>query len=1367
MATLKPFVLNLSDLDFLYKHVKFRGLFDADGNAIINWNGVGDIFNGRSIQIGTGGIVAGDAASLAAIQTFGTSYASVSDFSGLRDVSGLNNNLLKVNADWGSVDQPFTRTVAANFDGYLKPLVASDPDAFYGAKQFSVDTNPNVPGLQNDLFLTNYDTVVNNIANDSNPLTSDTNLGNGLYAHQQNVVDYTARMISQVVTTGGATPLLDGAAGHAGGGHIVTWNPGLYDTDSIYAGLIDAAVARGEINTATLVEGTTIVTDYGMLKQLGHVDYQKPPGTPGSDEYFIGAENPGVAPTNSWFAYFGQFFDHGLDLIGKGGQGKTIKIALATDDPLYGQIGPDGRPATSVTISRASISGADANGDPEYINHTSPFIDQSQTYGSHLQMNSLLREWVSSDNGATFHLGMKLFDGHTLATPWQLPDGTMTTQTLPSLNELRDHVLDTNRAALTWEDVLDLRNRGTNGELTGGNSGQALLLDMNNRFDADRLDNMTAVGTSTVDALVDAAVATLAGAVPPGFAFGRTGVDGLSGNIQLTVSGGAGGPHLPNGTYTGASALALWVNFSDFSIKASVSPAVKAAVSEILMASVGDHYIAGDGRVNENIGLTTIHHVFHEEHNFQITNVINTIYAQDAAVSPLDHAQLYRWQINTGVTDANGNFIHANEAGTADDVIAWDQEALFQAAKLVVEMEYQHAAVDQYARSITPHIQEFVGYSSGIDSTITLEYAQSAFRFGHSTIRETIDYIDPTGGITGKVMSYALQKAFLNPALFAETGPAALALGMSHQQMNEVDEFITPALNQGLLDLPLDLASMNIARGRDLGIPTLNEFRGAVGLTQYVSWDDFAQNMIHPESLVNFIAAYAFDGNVARAQAIMGLADGSLVEGTPQAMGYTADQAMAFMYNDSSLAAAAAAAQALANTTDAVALDAIADAAESAAAAARLAATNAANADAAAVAAQALAVLTDAVALDLAAGQAETDAVAARLAATNAANADAAAVAAQALADLTNADALLITALGLDGQAADAHQLHLDAIANGAVQAVIDALLATAQLLDNQAANAHDEATAAALADQAALDAQTTADLTDAVALDLVADGLEADAMTKRAAATAAAQADQAALDAQATADLTDAVALDLVADGLEATAATARAAADAAVALDVAAAAAAALAADAAAFNLIDTWIGGLAEAHVPGGLLGSTFDLVFTNQIESLMDGDRYYYLFRLFGEQFGEEVNNGQFKDIVERNTGLRYLNGSVLSYADQYYDFRAMDSGNDQLGDVSHKAEHKYGEILALNPTLGIWSDLGASINGNGSIMSFDGRQYIRDFRPEYNPGAMHPVEGTPTTGATSPGAGARTRATPSKRRGVRPRSSRSSSTCRSC
>ena len=30
---------------------------------------------------------------------------------------------------------------------------------------------------------------------------------------------------------------------------------------------------------------------------------------------------------------------------------------------------------------------------------------------------------------------------------------------------------------------------------------------------------------------------------------------------------------------------------------------------------LAEHFMAGDGRVNENIGLTAVHHVFHAEHN--------------------------------------------------------------------------------------------------------------------------------------------------------------------------------------------------------------------------------------------------------------------------------------------------------------------------------------------------------------------------------------------------------------------------------------------------------------------------------------------------------------------------------------------------------------------------------------------------------------------------------------------------------------------------------------------------------------------------------------------------------------------------------
>jgi hypothetical protein len=45
MATLKPFVLNLTDLNFILDQLNFLPLFDASGNAIIGWDGTGAVYD--------------------------------------------------------------------------------------------------------------------------------------------------------------------------------------------------------------------------------------------------------------------------------------------------------------------------------------------------------------------------------------------------------------------------------------------------------------------------------------------------------------------------------------------------------------------------------------------------------------------------------------------------------------------------------------------------------------------------------------------------------------------------------------------------------------------------------------------------------------------------------------------------------------------------------------------------------------------------------------------------------------------------------------------------------------------------------------------------------------------------------------------------------------------------------------------------------------------------------------------------------------------------------------------------------------------------------------------------------------------------
>ena len=56
------------------------------------------------------------------------------------------------------------------------------------------------------------------------------------------------------------------------------------------------------------------------------------------------------APFNSWFTLFGQFFDHGLDLVNKGGSG-TVFVPLQPDDPLY----VPGSQTNFMVLTRATV----------------------------------------------------------------------------------------------------------------------------------------------------------------------------------------------------------------------------------------------------------------------------------------------------------------------------------------------------------------------------------------------------------------------------------------------------------------------------------------------------------------------------------------------------------------------------------------------------------------------------------------------------------------------------------------------------------------------------------------------------------------------------------------------------------------------------------------------------------------------------------------------------------------------------------------------------------------------------------------------------------------------------------------------------
>ena len=556
------------------------------------------------------------------------------------------------------------------------------------------------------------------------------------------------------------------------------------------------------------------------------------------------------APANGWFTLFGQFFDHGLDLVAKGGYG-TVYVPLQADDPLRTH-GPDGIlggtdvvPASRafMTITRAT---RDENGNA--INTTSPFVDQNQTYASHKSHQVFLRAydlvggkpqasgkliegsnggmatWLELKQQAALKLGILLTDNDVTRVPLLASDayGNFIPHPVTGMAQI---VL---RPELVGDPVLDPDNDGLASGTIASPIAASLAVASGHAF-LDDIAHNAAPGTYDHDG------------------------DALTNPIAKTAdldsdTSVAGGPPQPFGTFD----------------------------NELL----DKHFVAGDGRVNENIGLTTVHHVFHSEHNRLVEHT------QVTALRSADLTFINEW-LQTDLLNLTG-LPPATATDAAFEAFAatldWDGERVFQAAKFGTEMQYQHLVFEEFARKVQPQVNLFAGYDITIDPKIVAEFAHAVYRFGHSQLRENVDLVDAEGNAT----SVGLIEAFLNPVLFNATGAGgtpdqvadiaagAVVRGMSRQVGNHIDEFVTGALRNNLLGLPLDLATINIARARETGVPTLNEFREQMHaltsdpkLTPYTSWIDFAAHAKHELSVVNFIAAYGTHSAITSATTLV------------------------------------------------------------------------------------------------------------------------------------------------------------------------------------------------------------------------------------------------------------------------------------------------------------------------------------------------------------------------------------------------------------------------------------------------------------------------------------------------------------------
>jgi peroxidase len=67
-----------------------------------------------------------------------------------------------------------------------------------------------------------------------------------------------------------------------------------------------------------------------------------------------------------------------------------------------------------------------------------------------------------------------------------------------------------------------------------------------------------------------------------------------------------------------------------------------------------------------------------------------------------------------------------------------------------------------------------------------------------------------------------------------------------------------------------------------------------------------------------------------------------------------------------------------------------------------------------------------------------------------------------------------------------------------------------------------------------------------------------------------------------------------------------------------------------------VDLFMGGLAEKHASGAVVGPTFQSIIANQFKALRSGDRFFWLNQDFGDEMTSSISNTSLADIIKHNT-----------------------------------------------------------------------------------------------------------------------------------
>lgn len=233
-------------------------------------------------------------------------------------------------------------------------------------------------------------------------------------------------------------------------------------------------------------------------------------------------------------------------------------------------------------------------------------------------------------------------------------------------------------------------------------------------------------------------------------------------------------------------------------------------------ASSPNLFLAGDVRANEQVALTAMHTLFVREHNY--------------------------WA---------DRYVEMNPSASGEEI--------YQFARMIVGAEMQVITYNEFLPVLLgpDAIPRYRGYDPNLDPSISNVFAGAAYRLGHSLLSPTLLRLDAEGNESAEG-HLSLASAFFTPAEIEDNGIDSLLRGLAAQRCQELDGLIVDDLRNFLFGPPgaggFDLASLNLQRGRDHGLPGFNDACRDLGIRPALRFRD-----INPDPAVWQAMAEVYD----------------------------------------------------------------------------------------------------------------------------------------------------------------------------------------------------------------------------------------------------------------------------------------------------------------------------------------------------------------------------------------------------------------------------------------------------------------------------------------------------------------------------